>query len=112
MKNNKVQKKKDTNPGVSRREFLGTSAVAAAGFTILPSFVLGGKHVAPSDRVVMGFIGCGQQSINDFRGFAGVKGIQVAACADVDSLKTERFKKRCMSLVSLIIISIYIRALE
>jgi len=89
----KANAEKKKNNALSRRSFIGTTALGAAGFTILPSFKINGIKVAPSDRVVMGFIGCGQQAINDFRGFAGVKGVQVAACVDVDSMKTERFKR-------------------
>jgi predicted dehydrogenase len=86
--------KEKANKGLNRREFMGMSALGLTGLTILPSFVVNGVRVAPSDRVVMGFIGLGQQAINDFGGFAGVAGLQIAACCDVDSMKTIRFKKR------------------
>ena len=79
---------------MNRRDFVGLSALGVGAFTILPSYVLGGKHIAPSDRVVIGFIGCGQQGLNDFGGFASVPGVQVAACCDVDSMKQVRFKQR------------------
>ena len=81
------------NDGLSRRNFLGMSALGLAGLTILPSYTIGGTRIAPSDRVVMGFIGLGQQGMNDFRSFAPIPGLQVAACCDVHSLKTERFKR-------------------
>lgn len=86
--------KSKTNKGLNRREFLGLSALGLTGLTILPSYVVNGVRIAPSDRVVMGFIGLGQQALSDFAGFAGVAGIQVAACCDVDSMKQIRFKKR------------------
>ena len=82
------------NNGLSRRNFLGMSALGLAGLTILPSYTIGGTRIAPSDRVVMGFIGLGQQGMNDFASFAPVPGLQVAACCDVHALKTERFKRR------------------
>jgi len=50
--------------------------------------------MAPSDRVVIGYIGAGRQALSDFRGFASVPGVQVVAVADVDSMKQQRFKKR------------------
>ena len=62
--------------------------------TILPSWTIGGVKVAPSDRVVLGFIGLGRQALSDFRGFAGAPGVQVAACCDVDSMKITRFQNR------------------
>ncbi len=83
-----------TNKKVSRRKFMGMSALGISSLTILPSYTIGGVRIAPSDRVVIGFIGCGQQGLNDFGGFASVPGVQVAACCDVDSMKQIRFKKR------------------
>lgn len=84
--------KKEKNSGLSRRDFLGLSAIGLTGLTILPSYVIDGMRIAPSDRVLMGTIGLGRQALSDFRGFAGVKGLQVIACCDVDSIKQQRFK--------------------
>ncbi len=86
--------KKDPKKGVTRREFLGLSALGLAGLTILPSWAVNGVRIAPSDRVVLGFIGLGQQGLSDFVSFSSCPGVQVAAACDVDSLKRERFKKR------------------
>lgn len=83
---------KKTDQGIDRRKFLGLSALGLTGLTILPSYTLNGMRIAPSDRVVMGFIGAGQQGLNDFRGFSSVPGLQVAAVCDVDSMKQKRFK--------------------
>jgi predicted dehydrogenase len=81
---------------INRRQFLGYSALGLAGLTILPSWVADGVKIAPSDRVVLGFIGLGRQGMSDFRGFAGCPGVQVAACCDVDTLKVERFRNLVM----------------
>lgn len=86
--------KEKSNNGMSRRNFLGLSAAGVTSLTILPSFVINGYRVAPSDRVLMATIGLGRQALSDFSGFAGVKGLQVVACCDVDSIKQQRFKKR------------------
>ena len=86
--------KENTKKGVSRREFLGLSALGLASLTILPSWAIDGVRIAPSDRVVLGFIGLGQQALSDFKGFAACPGVQVAACCDVDTMKTERFRRR------------------
>ncbi|MCC8135060.1 MAG: Gfo/Idh/MocA family oxidoreductase [Tannerellaceae bacterium] len=87
--------KENAKKGVSRREFLGLSALGLASLTILPSWTMqNGIRIAPSDRVVLGFIGLGQQALSDFAGFAACPGVQVAACCDVDTMKTERFKRR------------------
>jgi len=86
--------KEKTDKKLSRRKFISTSALGISSFTILPSYLIGGVRIAPSDRVVLGVIGCGQQGLNDFGGFSSVPGVQVAACCDVDSMKQMRFKKR------------------
>ena len=85
--------KQNNGDGMSRRRFLTTAATGLAGFWILPSFTIGGVRVAPSDRVVRGFVGVGQQGCSDFRSFSSCPGVQVAACCDVDSIKRERFRR-------------------
>jgi predicted dehydrogenase len=79
---------------ISRRKFLGYSALGLAGLTILPSWKIDGVRIAPSDRVVLGFIGLGQQGLSDFYSFSKCPGVQVAAGCDVESLKRTRFKNR------------------
>ena len=86
-KNQKEQKK------ISRRQFLTKTATGIAGFMILPSFIVDGIRIAPSDRVVIGFVGVGQQGCSDFRSFSECPGVQGAACCDVDSIKRERFRR-------------------
>ena len=69
--------KEQSKNGMSRRNFLGLSALGVTSLTILPSYVINGIRVAPSDRVLMGTIGLGRQALSDFSGFAGVPGLQV-----------------------------------
>lgn len=89
-----ITMKENTKKGISRRKFLGYSALGLAGLTILPSWAINGVRIAPSDRVVLGFVGLGQQGCSDFQSFSTCPGVQVAACCDVDSMKRERFKRR------------------
>ncbi len=75
--------KKDSNKNkVSRRSFLGTTAAAAAGITIVPSNVIGGLgHVAPSDKLNIAGIGIGGM------GFANLKNLEsqnIVGLCDVD----------------------------
>ncbi|MBT3385695.1 MAG: Gfo/Idh/MocA family oxidoreductase [Prolixibacteraceae bacterium] len=86
--------KKNANNQLNRRKFLGLSALGLTGLTVLPSWSINGLKIAPSDRVVLGYIGCGRQALSDFSGFSSVPGVQVVACCDVDSMKQVRFKKR------------------
>ena len=86
---------KNGGNGINRRRFLGLSALGLTGLTILPSWKMpDGTTIAPSDRVVMGFIGLGQQGCSDFNSFTGCPGVQVVAGCDVDAIKRERFKMR------------------
>ncbi len=76
----------------NRRTFIRNSALAAAGLTVVPREVLGGKnYVAPSDKVQLGFIGTGKLARNFFVRFAELPEVQITAGCDVDSLKLERF---------------------
>ena len=67
------QKKSDksTGKGLSRRDFIGKTAVATAAFTIVPRHVLGGPgFTAPSDMVNVAGIGLGNQGGSDIRNIA------------------------------------------
>ncbi|WP_396597762.1 Gfo/Idh/MocA family protein [Dokdonia sp. R86516] len=69
---------------MKRRSFIQKSAAASAAFTIVPSFVLGGNHVPPSDTLYIGAIGVGGRGggvVNDLTNYGKVK--FVAMC-DVD----------------------------
>ena len=84
--------KQKSNKGLNRREFLGLSALGLTGLTILPSYVVNGVRMAPSDRVVMGFIGAADSRhyliLQDLQVLPDV---QVVACCDVDSMKQHPF---------------------
>src|SRR5436309_14251077 len=71
--------------GLSRRQFVLTTASAAAGFTIVPRHVLGGPgFVAPSDKITLAYIGCGTQGLREMLPMLQTHEIQiVAACAQV-----------------------------
>ena len=71
------------NQGMNRRKFVELTATAAAGFTILPRHVLGGKNfVAPSDKITLGYIGVGTQGIRELLPLLAVDQIQVVAVCD------------------------------
>ncbi|HMD40903.1 MAG TPA: Gfo/Idh/MocA family oxidoreductase [Candidatus Acidoferrum sp.] len=71
--------------GVSRREFLGKTASAAAGFTIVPRHVLGGAgYVPPSDKVNIAFIGVGAQGLRVMLHFLKEQDVQGVAVCDVN----------------------------
>ena len=69
---------------VSRRKFLGQTAAAAIGLTIVPRRVLGGTgYVPPSDKVNIAFIGVGAQGLRVMLRFLrepDVQGVAVCDC--------------------------------
>jgi predicted dehydrogenase len=68
---------------LTRRQFLGSTAGAAAGFTLVPRFVLGGpQFVAPSEKVYIAVIGCGGQGRTNARGLFAHDDAQIVAVAD------------------------------
>ena len=79
---------------VTRRDFLRLSALGLTSLTLLPSWTMqNGARIAPSDRVVLGFIGLGRQAVGDFHSMIRCPGVQVAAGCDVDTIKNDRFRK-------------------
>jgi len=74
-----------------RRDFL-KKAGAFASLLIVPRHVLGGPgYVAPSDRIGLGFIGCGRQTRGLQKRFANLAETQIVAAADVYAAKLEQF---------------------
>jgi predicted dehydrogenase len=74
---------------VTRRDFLKKAAGAAGSMVVFPYIVrsaaLGkARAVAPSNRIVMGCIGVGNQGTNDMRGLLGDERVQVVAVCDVN----------------------------
>lgn len=75
------EQKKDT----SRRDFIRNTAITAAGFMIVPRFVLGGKgYVAPSDRLLIAGIGVGGKGESDIMSFYKSGKADMAFLCDVD----------------------------
>ena len=73
---------------ISRRDFVGTTAAATA-FTIIPSHVLGGsRHVAPSDKLNIAYIGCGTQGIREMADLIQNDDIQITSVCDPNKFST------------------------
>jgi len=78
---------------MNRRDFIGKSTLGAGAITIIPRHVLGGTgYLAPSDRINLGFIGTGKQSVGLMRSITGCPEAMVLAACDVDQKKLARFK--------------------
>ena len=73
---------KEKDGGYSRRRFLGTTAAATAGFTIVPSTVISGMgHIAPSDKLNIAAVGVGGMGASNLR---GITEQNIVALCDVD----------------------------
>lgn len=75
--------------GISRKDFLKTSALAAGGFFVVPRHVLGGAgFTAPSDRLNIACIGVGGMGANNTASLAEL-GENIYALCDVDEAYAE-----------------------
>lgn len=87
--------KKVVTPSTSRRQFLRQSAFTLTGFFIVPRHVLGGhkadgtKYLPPSDKISLGFIGCGKQGRGLSRAFLNTKEINITAISEVYTAKRQ-----------------------
>jgi len=76
---------------ISRREFMGCSAAAAAGLMIVPRHVLGGRGFqAPSDTLSIGCVGAWGRGAGDIE---GVSTENIVAICDVDDEMIVRLLK-------------------
>src|SRR6478609_2705073 len=80
-----IEKKDISASNNSRRNFIKSSALAAAGFMIVPRHVLGGKgFIAPSDRLTIASIGVGGKGESDIANFFKAGKADIAYLCDVD----------------------------
>ncbi|MEX1239910.1 MAG: Gfo/Idh/MocA family oxidoreductase [Cyclobacteriaceae bacterium] len=68
---------------ISRRKFVSAAAVASLGFSIVPRHVLGGKSfIPPSDKLTIGYIGCGTQGLSEMADLIQNPKIRIVAVCD------------------------------
>lgn len=85
--------KKHTNGNtVSRRKFIKRTSLAVSAISIVPRHVLGKGFIPPSDKINLGFIGLGKQSVGLAKRFIANTQAQVVAGCDVWTTKNEAFK--------------------
>ena len=78
----------ETNSGkinnLPRREFIKKAAITSTGIIILPRcYNLGGKgYISPSDKVNIGIVGTGGQSMYSIRELLKLEDVQLTAVAD------------------------------
>ncbi len=79
-----MKENEEKGAGASRRDFVKTSALAAAGFTIVPRFVLGKGYRAPSDTLYYASVGLGGKGASDNAAFVKSGKAKPAFLCDVD----------------------------
>jgi hypothetical protein len=79
-----------TSKKINRREFLGSAAAASVAFTVVPRQVLGGPgFIAPSDKLTLGYIGCGTQGLREMTELIKNPALQIVAVCDPNKFTTD-----------------------
>ncbi len=74
---------------ISRRDLLG-SAAATLAVTVVPRHVLGGaNYVAPSDKLTVGYIGCGTQGLREMVRLIQDPELKIVAVCDPNKSTTD-----------------------
>jgi hypothetical protein len=74
---------------INRRQFLGSAAAASLALTVVPRKVLGGSgYVAPSDKLTLGYIGCGTQGLREMASLVENPALQIVAVCDPNKFTT------------------------
>ena len=79
---------------LTRREFLGSSALGMTGVMLIPSVAVSCKGKKDPGLVRLGFIGMGRQAMFLLDGFIQIPGVEVLAGCDVYGIKRTRFENR------------------
>jgi predicted dehydrogenase len=78
----------------SRRDFLKSGSLAAAGFLIVPRHVLGRGFIAPSDKLTIAAIGAGGKGESDLHEFSKSPNANIAYLCDVDDRQIKKSVER------------------
>lgn len=74
---------------IKRRDFLGSAAAASLALTVVPRQVLGGPgYIPPSDKITLGYIGCGTQGLREMTTLIANPSIQIVAVCDPNKFST------------------------
>ncbi len=87
-----MKKKIDFQP--SRRSFIRNTALASAGFFIVPRHVLGRGFIAPSDKLIIAGIGAGGKGADDINQFFKSGKAEIGFLCDVDDRQSMETRKK------------------
>ncbi len=75
---------------INRRKFIGSAATASLAFSIVPRHVLGGPDfIPPSDKLTIGYIGCGTQGLREMTGLISNPKVQIVSVCDPNKMSTD-----------------------
>ena len=74
----------------TRRDFVRSTSVAAAGFMIVPRHVLGRGFIAPSDKLLIASVGAGGKGESDINNFYASGKAEIAYLCDVDDRRSAK----------------------
>lgn len=74
---------------INRRDFLGSAATASLAVTIVPRHVLAGSgKIPPSDKITLGYIGCGTQGLREMTALIANPALQIVSVCDPNKFST------------------------
>jgi hypothetical protein len=89
-----MDQKETPQSSPSRRSFIRNTALATAGFFIVPRHVLGGKgFIAPSDKLRIAGIGVGGKGESDIANFFKSGKADIAFLCDVDDRRAAKTRQ-------------------
>ncbi len=74
---------------MNRRKFIKNASAGSAAFTIVPSYVLGKNHTAPSDTLYVAAFGVGGRGRGVIEGLANTQKVKFVAFCDVDERRAK-----------------------
>jgi len=79
-----------TSKKFNRREFIGSAAAGSLALTVVPRSVIGGPgYVAPSDKLNIGYIGCGTQGLGEMASLISNPALQIVSVCDPNKFTTD-----------------------
>jgi predicted dehydrogenase len=75
---------------INRRDFLGSAAAGSFALTVVPRSIIGGSgYVSPSDKLNIGYIGCGTQGLGEMASLITNPALQIVSVCDPNKFTTD-----------------------
>ncbi len=79
-----------TSKKINRRKFIGSAAAGSLALTVVPRSVIGGTgYVAPSDKLTIGYVGCGTQGLGEMASLITNPALQIVSVCDPNKFTTD-----------------------